>query len=116
MHSRLSCFLEAHLNATLAPLYKARESKLEGAARGLLWQMAEALGMLPRRLLLDQIHALSRADRRALAGLGVRLGVESVFLANLMKPRAMALRGLLWWLHATVGGAPPPPANGAGCR
>lgn len=107
LHSRLSCFVEAHLHARLAPLYAARESKLEGAARGLLWQMAEAVGMLPRRLLVDQIRALSRADRRALAELGVRLGIESVFLANLMKPKAMALRGLLWWLHAGAAGAPP---------
>ncbi len=107
VRARLARFVDAHLRTVLRPLYGARETPLDGAARGLLWQLAESLGALHRRDVQQQIGALSRSDRRALAQQGVRLGVESVFFANLLKPRAMALRGLLWWLNAGQQEAPP---------
>lgn len=106
VRTRLSRFAEAHFRRHLRPLYAARETPLDGAARGLLWQLAEALGMLPRRHVQEQIAAMSRSDRRALADQGVRLGAESVFLDRLMKPRLMAMRGLLWWLHSGADGPP----------
>jgi ATP-dependent RNA helicase SUPV3L1/SUV3 len=100
VRERLERFVEAHLRAALRPLYAARETPLGGSARGLLWQLAESLGALRRRQVQQQIGTLSREDRRVLAEQGVRLGIESVFFAGLLKPRTMALRGLLWCLHA----------------
>jgi ATP-dependent RNA helicase SUPV3L1/SUV3 len=46
---------------------------------------------------------LTGADRKTLARRHVRLGVESVFMPPLLKPRAQRLRGLLW--RASSGGA-----------
>ena len=55
---RLTAWLQRHLEACLAPLYRAAELaagrngggvKLGGPARGLLFQLIEALGLLPPR-------------------------------------------------------------------
>ncbi len=106
LRRRLALFATARLRARLAPLYRAREATVAGAAaRGLLWQLAESLGMLPRRSARSQIAALSRSDRQALAAAGVRLGHEAVWIPRLLKPEAMALRGLLYWLQAGGVGA-----------
>lgn len=108
LRRRLALFVAARLRTCLAPLYRAREATaMEAAARGLLWQLAEALGMLPRRSARAQIAALSKSDRQALTAAGIRLGREAVWIPRLLKPEAMALRGLLWWLHAGGSGAPP---------
>ena len=108
LRRRLARFVAARLRARLAPLYRAREATtVDAAARGLLWQLAEALGVLPRRSARAQIAALSRSGRQGLAAAGVRLGREAVWIPRLLKPEAMALRGLLWWLHAGGSGDPP---------
>ena len=38
---------------------------LSGAAKGVLYQLYEGLGTVPRRLLADQIKELSEADKAA---------------------------------------------------
>jgi ATP-dependent RNA helicase SUPV3L1/SUV3 len=96
---RLVRWLEGHLQARLAPLFQARRAELSGAARGLVFQVAEALGSLPRGQAFTQIAALSTNDRKALRALGLRIGRESVYFPPLLKPHAVALRGLLWAVH-----------------
>ena len=95
VRQRLARFVEAALGHGLAALYRAREAELPGPARGLVFQLAEALGSLPAPELAPLRAALGPADRKALARLGVRLGAETVYLAPLLKPPAAALRGLL---------------------
>ncbi|MFQ5619358.1 MAG: helicase-related protein [Rhodospirillales bacterium] len=93
---RLAAWLEAYVETRLAPLFEARRAPLSGAARGLVFQLCEALGSLPRRRAESQVTALGRDCRKALRKLGVRLGRESVFMPALLKPRAVEMRGLLW--------------------
>ncbi len=95
-------------------LFHAAEAETRPAPRGLLYQLREALGTLPRAALNSQIAALSKADRRALSGLGVRLGAASVFFPTLLRPRAMKLRALLWAVHARCP-LPPLPDGGTLC-
>jgi ATP-dependent RNA helicase SUPV3L1/SUV3 len=102
---RLTGFVRDALRRGLAPLFHAREAELGGAARGLVFQLGEALGSLPAAQVASQRHALGPGDRKALARLGVRLGTEAVYLDALLKPRAAGLRGLLW---AVMSGAPVP--------
>ncbi len=101
---RLMGWLERHLRAQLKPLFYLSDAKLEGTARGIAFQVIEGLGLVPRYLLRDQINGLSKADRKALADLGLRLGRESVFLPNLNRPRPSRIRALLWaaWNEVTV--------------
>jgi ATP-dependent RNA helicase SUPV3L1/SUV3 len=105
---RLAEFLRIALRRGLAPLFRAREAELDGAARGLVFQLGEALGSLPSAEVAAQRAALAAADRKALARLGLRLGVETVYIESLLKPRAAALRGLLWavWHGAAAPAVP----------
>jgi ATP-dependent RNA helicase SUPV3L1/SUV3 len=96
---RLGSWVMAEVRRRLAPLVAAQDALLSGPARGLVFQLGEALGALPRRQVAPLIAALQPADRRALNALGVRLGEHSVFFPALQRPAAMRLRALLWSVH-----------------
>ena len=106
---RLEVWLERHVACSLAPLIELREASLSGAARGLAFQLMEALGLLPRRQAEAQVRALTPGDRRRLRRLGVRFGPTSVFLPALQSRRSAALGSTLWAVHNGVRDAPPAP-------
>jgi len=106
IRTRVAAWIKAHLAAELAPLF-AIDAVVAGRAdgplplvggpgRGILYQLAEGLGLVPRRLVEPQFAALAPAERKALARLGVRLGLESVYLPAMLRPRAMRLKAILW--------------------
>jgi ATP-dependent RNA helicase SUPV3L1/SUV3 len=103
--ARLTRFLADHVARELQPLLRLREAALSGAARGIAFQLVEGLGLLPRRALDGLIHALTAAERRQLAGFGVRFGPSHVYLAPMLKPRPTGLRVLL---GAVAAGRPLP--------
>jgi ATP-dependent RNA helicase SUPV3L1/SUV3 len=103
---RLVGWVEAHVRTTLAPLFALRESVPAGAARGLVFVLAEGLGSVRRRDVAEQVAALTRGDRRVLSGLGVTLGRLTVFLPALLRPPAIRLRARLF---AVRRGGPPAP-------
>ncbi|WP_083875674.1 helicase-related protein [Caenispirillum salinarum] len=93
---RTAEWLKAHVARVLKPLCKALDTPLTGAPRGLVFQLAEGLGSLPRGVVDKQVKALSDKDRKALARLGIRFGVETVFLPALLKAAPQRLRARLW--------------------
>ncbi|MCZ6743858.1 MAG: helicase-related protein [Alphaproteobacteria bacterium] len=101
---RLEAWLEGEIERCLPDLFRAREAlasqQLSGPVRGLLYQLVEALGALPRRQAAAQIAALDPADRKTLARYGARLGVETVFIPALLEPPAVRMRALLWAVQA----------------
>jgi ATP-dependent RNA helicase SUPV3L1/SUV3 len=107
----LSGWLHHHVGGRLASLVKLADAELSGAARGIAFQLYEALGALPRAVVAPQIAALRRDDRKALSKLGVRIGEASVFLPALSSARSVRLRALLWAVHRGLVSAAPP-ANG----
>ncbi len=114
---RVRARLERYLSATLDRRLKVlRELEgapdLKGSARGLAFQLAEAFGTLPREPVDAQVRALSEADRKALARRGVRLGLQNLFMPDLLKPEAQRLRALLW--SVSQGRRTPPPLPPAG--
>ncbi len=100
LRKRLSLWLERHLRARLQVLHGAVEAECGATVRGLLFQLTESLGALPRAVLARQIAGLAKADRRLLGALGVRLGAATVFFPALLRPRSARLRALLWAVHA----------------
>jgi len=110
---RLATWLRQYLRAELAPLHRIAAAaageggdggdgggtKLSGPARGLLYQLTESLGLMPRRAGAAQIRGLSKTDRKALGALGLRLGRESVFLTALLDPGSARLGALLGAVH-----------------
>jgi ATP-dependent RNA helicase SUPV3L1/SUV3 len=105
---RLDRWLKQRIARVLGPLVVLRDAvgrdAVAGAARGLGFQVVEALGTLPRRPVAALVEGLDKADRKALERLGVRLGVSHLFMPALGKPGAVDLRGLLWAVHHGPGG------------
>ena len=109
LRRRLARWIEGQLQRRLKPLWRARAAALNGAARGLAFQLVGNLGTMPRQAVGGQIAALTSGDRQALAQIGVHIGRESVWLPGLGKPAAVSLRLLLWAVHA---GQPVPSLDG----
>jgi ATP-dependent RNA helicase SUPV3L1/SUV3 len=99
VRDRLARWMGGLIEARLAPLLDPLDDGVSGPARGLLFQLTEALGTLPTAQARTQIDALSPEDRKALARLGVRLGWSMVYVPRLFKPAAQRLRAILWSLY-----------------
>ncbi len=109
LRNRLTAWLKSTVAERLAPLTRALAAPLDGAARGLVFQLSESLGSISRRGAEKQLTALDRGGRRALRSLGIRIGRESVFFPALVKPAAVEMGATLWALHRRLK-APPVPA------
>jgi len=96
VHKRLRTWLEAHLEAGIPQLLQLARSDLSGAARGITFQVLEGLGNAPAEGLRTLVKELDEQGRKDLARVGIRLGTENLYIPLLLKPKAVALRGLLW--------------------
>ncbi len=112
VRKRCADWLEASIRKSLPDLMAAREAELSGAARGVVFQLGEALGAMPRAPLEEQIAAMTDADRKALARAGVRLGVYTVFIPTMLKPAAIRTRALLWTISRGGESIPQLPGEG----
>ncbi|MGY8991678.1 MAG: helicase-related protein, partial [Rhodospirillales bacterium] len=92
-------WLSTQITHHLAPLIRLQpndQAGLSGAARGLVFQLAEGLGSLPRVSAHEQIQALKPQDRKTLRKLGLTIGRHSLYLSALLKPTAVKMRRQLW--------------------
>ncbi|MEQ8194287.1 MAG: disulfide oxidoreductase, partial [Rhodospirillales bacterium] len=105
----LARWLAEQIERVFKPLFSAQSAILSGPARGLVFQMTEAMGSLPRGTALDQIAALTPQDRRDLRALGLVIGRHGVFIPALLKPAAVRWRGILWAVHRGLRAVPEPP-------
>ncbi len=99
LNRRLADWLDGHIGSRLRALVALPHVLASGAARGLLFQLGEGLGAIPRRAAASQIDALTPRDRSILRSIGVSIGRESVYLRSVLKPSTAALRALLWAAH-----------------
>jgi len=106
--ARAARWVAAQIADRLSALTRAEAEPPAGPARGLVYQLVEALGALPRHKAADLIAGLQPAQRKALAALGIRIGQETVYVPALQRPAAVRLRRLLWAAHA---GRPAPLLN-----
>jgi ATP-dependent RNA helicase SUPV3L1/SUV3 len=96
----------------LRALEKAsREEGLGAAARGIVFRLHEALGLLGREEVASLLPDLPAEDRAALGRLGVRFGWHHVFLPALLKPAAVEARVRLWRLARAAAAPVPPPGR-----
>jgi len=110
IRKRLAEWLEHAIADAFRPLLRAQAAPLTGAARGVVHQLAQGLGSLPRAEADAQVKALDDAARQTIARLNIRFGLHSIFVPPLLKPGVQRLRGLLW--AASQGTtAPPPPGE-----
>jgi ATP-dependent RNA helicase SUPV3L1/SUV3 len=86
------------------------QTSLSGAAKGIAFILYERLGSVPTAEIGHLIRAMQESDKPRLARLGLRFGVETVYMPELLKPAQIELRSLLFSLAngAFFEGAPPP--------
>ena len=78
-------------------LLEAAEN-VTGIARGIAYQAAEALGVLERSKVGEEMKTLDQEGRAALRQLGIRFGAFHIYMPALLKPAPRALAAQLWAL------------------
>ncbi len=111
VRQRLQAFVAAEIERRLGPLFTASALLLGGAGRGLVFQLAEALGAVDAAEVAGAVTGLAPADRAALGRVGVRFGTETVFFEPLLRPESVQLRALLWAVRHGAAVPPLPPAR-----
>jgi ATP-dependent RNA helicase SUPV3L1/SUV3 len=112
IQNRVGKWMNDQIEGRLKPLVKLSTLPLEGALRGIAFQVSEALGAMPRYKLADQIRNLEKKDYGRLKFGGLRVGYEHVFLPILLKPDPTELRCLLWGIFEEREILPGPPPAG----
>jgi ATP-dependent RNA helicase SUPV3L1/SUV3 len=97
---RLTAWLMRQIGQRFGVLSHIPGEGVRGPARGLLFQLAEALGCVPTSQVRDLLRALTPADEKLLARAGVRLGTESIYLPRIYNAPALRLAALLWTVHS----------------
>ena len=113
VRKRAAAWVETRVRLGLSELMDARATtELPAGARGIVFQLCEGLGVLPRRPIEQQLAELGEDDRKALARLGVRVGVYSLYFPSMLKPVPIRLRAGLWMIAHNRETIPPLPAEG----
>ena len=85
---------------------------LSGQARGIAYQVYEALGTLPTAAVAGMLRELDEEGRRQLAQHGIRIGVDCLYMPELLKPAQIAVKAILYSLwHDDFPASGPPPAG-----
>ena len=109
---RLQHFIDRKVAALFEPLLLlSRDEELGGSAKGFAFRMVEALGVLPRASVAQEVKDLDQDARGALRKHGIRFGQFTIFMPLLLKPAATRLRLVLWALSSGLQEFPeaPPP-------
>jgi ATP-dependent RNA helicase SUPV3L1/SUV3 len=99
VEARLDAFVKAHIEKLLGPLFElSAATDVSGIARGVAFQLAEALGVLERQRVADEVKGLEQPERANLRKYGVRFGAYHIYFPFLLKPAPRALAAQLWAL------------------
>ncbi|MFL6837058.1 MAG: helicase-related protein [Bradyrhizobium sp.] len=97
VQTRLELWLKTHIEKLLGPLFGlAKAEDITGIARGIAFQLIEALGVLERARISAEMKDLDQPSRATLRKYGVRFGAYHIYFPALLKPAARALASLLW--------------------
>ncbi|WP_414472833.1 helicase-related protein [Microvirga sp. M2] len=98
--SRLRAWLKAYVVRLLGPVMDLEtNAELNGIARGIAFQVGEALGVLERAKVLNEVRSLDQDARAALRKAGIRFGAYHLYLPALLKPAPRVLATQLWALQ-----------------
>src|ERR1019366_2515062 len=99
VQTRLDLWLKTHIEKLLGPLFDLGKAEdVTGIARGIAFQLIEALGVLERAKIAAEMKDLDQPSRANLRKYGVRFGAYHIYIPPLLKPAARALASLLWAL------------------
>ena len=112
IEERLNLWAGDLIRDRLGLMLAAREAPLQGVARGLVYQLTESLGALPRHEAREEIKGLSKEDRHELRRLGIRIGRHLIYIPTLLRPAPAELSVLLWGVFEESDPLLPPPPAG----
>ncbi|CAM5288005.1 Superfamily II RNA helicase OS=Afipia felis OX=1035 GN=BN961_03827 PE=3 SV=1 [Afipia felis] len=99
VQARLDLWLKTHIEKILGPMFELSKAEdVAGIARGIAFQLVEALGVLERPKIAAEMKDLDQPSRAVLRKYGVRFGAYHIFFPALLKPGARTLASLLWAL------------------
>ena len=99
VQARLDLWLKTHIEKLLGPMFELSKAEdVTGIARGIAFQLVEALGVLERTKIAAEMKDLDQPSRATLRKYGVRFGAYHIYFPALLKPAARALAALLWAL------------------
>ena len=97
VQTRLDLWLKTHVEKLLGPLFDLTKAEdVTGIARGIAFQLIEALGVLERQKIAAEMKDLDQPSRASLRKHGVRFGAYHIYFPALLKPAARSLASLLW--------------------
>jgi ATP-dependent RNA helicase SUPV3L1/SUV3 len=97
VQTRLDLWLKTHIEKLLGPLFELNKAEdITGIARGIAFQLIEALGVLERSKISAEMKDLDQPSRASLRKYGVRFGAYHIYLPALLKPAARSLASLMW--------------------
>ena len=100
VETRLNAWLKSHIEKLLGPLSQlAAAEDVTGITRGVAFQLVEALGVLDRQRVAEEVKGLDQPARATMRKYGVRFGAYHIYLAALLKPAPRALAAQLWALR-----------------
>ena len=100
VEARLNAWLKSHIDKMLGPLAQlAAAEDVTGIARGVAFQLVEALGVLDRQRVAEDVKGLEQPARASLRKYGVRFGAYHIYLPLLLKPAPRTLAAQLWALR-----------------
>jgi len=103
VQARLALWITAHVKKVLGPLEALAEpGAVADPVRELAHRVAQALGVLERERVRQQVKGLDQSARSALRKLGVRFGAFYIYVPALLKPGARTLCSQLWSLRRGV--------------
>ena len=99
VQTRLDLWTRTHIERLLAPLFVlGAADDVTGLARGIAYQVVEALGVLERSKVAEDVKSLDQSARAILRKHGVRFGAFHIYVPALLKPGPRALAAELWAL------------------
>jgi len=99
VQARLDLWFKTHIEKILGPMFELSKAEdVTGIARGIAFQLVEALGVLERPKIAAEMKDLDQPSRAVLRKYGVRFGAYHIFFPALLKPGARTLASLLWAL------------------
>ncbi len=99
VQARLDLWLKSHIERLLEPLFRlAAAEDITGIARGVAFQLTEALGVLDRAKVAEEVKGLEQPARATLRKHGVRFGAYHIYVPALLKPAPRVLATQLWAL------------------
>jgi ATP-dependent RNA helicase SUPV3L1/SUV3 len=109
IRSHLAAWFDRRIGEVLKPLTDARQSTVQGTARGVVYRLYEHLGALPGPLDSLEWQSIEKRDRTRLSKFGIRMTPTLVYFPGLQSAPALSLRRILWSVHT---GRKPPIGDG----